>query len=240
MTVEEFFSCYKASGQQEMWVTLQAVAGLQGLLLTGDIGDSISSGRSRSSGGPAIFGEGVEAKMVLRVGEWWGKSSHNMEGPHEIGGAKVRHGSRRLSKEGEGVEGEEGSEVGRAGPAINIVCLELGTATVGRGSSEGGNEGAEEGGGGGGGGGGGEKGEVVCQGGKIQRGAIGAFPEAGDKEADPITSEAGGRQRLNWLRPSAAPNRPTEGEGQAGSRGGCKEAKEKEGGVEGKENTPVL
>ena len=28
MIVEEFFSCYKASGQQETWVMLQAVAGL--------------------------------------------------------------------------------------------------------------------------------------------------------------------------------------------------------------------
>ncbi|XP_028061498.1 uncharacterized protein LOC114264966 [Camellia sinensis] len=195
---------------------------LQGLRSAGDLSDSASSGRSGSSGWPAIFREGVEAEMVLRVGERWGRGLHNMESPHEIGGAKVRRGGRGQSKKSERVEGGEGSEVGRVGPTFNVVCPELGTATVRRGSYKGGNGWEEESGGGGE--------EVVRQGGKIQGGAIRACPKVGGEGADPTASQTGRRQRPKRLRPSAAPSRPTEGEGQAGGGGGYEEAKKEEGG----------
>lgn len=52
MTVDEFFACYKASGQQETWVTLQAAAGKRLVA--------------------AVVDQGVETTVVLCVYQWRG------------------------------------------------------------------------------------------------------------------------------------------------------------------------
>ncbi|GMP31719.1 hypothetical protein CsSME_00005815 [Camellia sinensis var. sinensis] len=119
---------------------------LQGLRPTRDVGVVVDSSRVRSSGGATIFGKGMEAEMVFCVSEWQKGSSDNVEGPHQISRAQIGQGGRRPNEEGEGMERREESKVGRTCPSFNVVCPELGTATVGGGSSKRGVRGAEEGG----------------------------------------------------------------------------------------------
>ena len=77
MTVEEFFSCYKASGQQETWVTLQAVVG-RGLVAS--LPSSVKGWRPRWFYVSANGGRG---------------NAHDMESPHKVGGVEVGGGGRR-------------------------------------------------------------------------------------------------------------------------------------------------
>lgn len=46
---------------------------LQGLRSTRNVNDFAGSGGPGSGGRLAIFGEGVETKMVLCISEWWGE-----------------------------------------------------------------------------------------------------------------------------------------------------------------------
>lgn len=88
MTVDEFFACYKASGQQETWVTLQVAAG-RGLVA--GLPSSIKGWRRRwfyvsANGGARVrtvwrvptksvepkLGAAVEGR-IKKVKAWWEK-----------------------------------------------------------------------------------------------------------------------------------------------------------------------